>query len=335
MDGLKGRLRRDFRENKGVATPALIVVWLAAGGGMIAISLHMGLPAIDTYSGTVASVHSEPGDGLRVKLVGSPFDFFFSDTDYSQLPDVRAADNVAILAEADQFTVNDQNGAPVIGALAVESRRGTWTDSIFGDAVAPFTPSTWPLHEALRWLLFVLGSVSAAFGLASVFLWIRSRPAVASGIAPDSQRSVSSGSGIPAAVSAAHEAGDIEPRSIDRALAADQSAVAAGGRRAALVIGWMTLAVPTIVDLSLIAVGGSNACRPTPNPVTGWGFVVLLLVPITYAAGGITTLVLASGASNPGTFRKHARALGVIAIGLALVSVPVNFLAAISWALCF
>jgi len=36
-----GRLRRDYREGKGLAAPALIVVWLAAGGGMIAMSIHL------------------------------------------------------------------------------------------------------------------------------------------------------------------------------------------------------------------------------------------------------------------------------------------------------
>lgn len=221
LHGLSERFRRDFREGKGVAAPALIVVWLAAGGGMIAMSLHTGSPGIDIYSGTVASVHAEPGDGLRVKLRGSAFDFFFSDTSYSQLPDVRVADDVEILAEADQLGVNDQSGAPVISALAVESGRGTWTDSIFGDAVTPFTPATWPLHEAIRWLLFALGCVGAGLGLTSLFRWIPSRSALASGIVLGTEESETSGGATSAAVPQTPLASDIKFQPIDRVPSVD------------------------------------------------------------------------------------------------------------------
>jgi hypothetical protein len=305
---LTQRLRRDFRDGKGVGIPALIVVWLAAGAGMFAMSLYMGSAGIDAYSGTVASAQAASGDGLRVHLLGSRFDFFFSDISYPQFPDIRAGDEVEILAQ-NQFFVSDRSGSPVLTVVAAESSRGTWTDSIFGHVVAPFTPATWPLHEAIRWLLLGFGFGLAALGVASLSRWIGRRPASA-GIVVEGAIPQRSGRVTSEAVVLTHRRG--------------------------AVIGWLTVGVPAIVDLVVIAVGGSNACGPTPNPVGGWGLPVLVLVPIAFAAGGITTLVLASRerASSPGS-QTGLRALAVTAIALAVVSVPVNFIAFMSWVVCF
>ena len=140
------------------------------------MSLHMGIPEVDDFSGVVQTAHAESTDGLRVMLRGEDIDYFFSDITYSQLPDVRVGDQIQILAEAHQYVVNDQAGAPVLRALAVESTRGTWTDSIFGDEVAPFTPGTWVLHDVIRWGALTLGILAGAFGLLSLVWWIRSRP---------------------------------------------------------------------------------------------------------------------------------------------------------------
>jgi len=246
---------------------------------------------------------------LRVHLQGSRFDFFFSDISYPQLPDIRAGDEVEILAQ-NQFFVSDRSGAPVLSVVAAESSRGTWTDSIFGHGIAPFTPATWPLHEAIRWLLLGFGTGLAALGVASLSQWMGRRPA---------------------------SAGIVVERPMPRRSGGfNTEAVVVTHRRRAVTVGWLTVGIPAIVDLVVIAVGGSNACGPGPNPVGGWGFVVLALVPIAFAAGGITTLVLASRerASSPGS-QTGVRALAVIAIALAVISVPVNFLAFLSWVVCF
>jgi hypothetical protein len=333
--GLTRRLRGAFREGTGVATPALIIVWLAAGGGMVATSLYMGSARIDAYSGTVASAQANSGDGLRVHLVGSLFDFFFSDISYTRLPDIRVGDHVEILVQ-NEFIVNDQAGAPVLRVVAAESARGTWTDSIFGHVVAPFTPTTWPLHEAIRWLLLVAGIGFAALGVVSLLQWIPRRPA-SPGMVPE-RRVPESSSGAPsAAIPPASHRADDDRKLTDPVLAALEEVRGRAERRGAgITIGWLTLAIPAIVDLVVIFVGVGNACRPTPNPVGGWGAPVLVLVPIAFAAGGVATLVLSSRErALSGGSQTGPRALAVIAIALAVVSVPVNLVAFVSWALCF
>lgn len=124
-----------------------------------------------------------------------------------------------------------------------------------------------------------------------------------------------------------------EPKATGPAAMSQPAAGRDGGR--GLTTGWLIVAGVAIVDLAVIAVGGSHACGPTPNPVGGWGFLVLLLVPVGLAADGITSLVLASDARRSAGSRRGFRALGAIALALALVSVPVGFLAAMSWAMCF
>jgi hypothetical protein len=332
---LTRRLRRVFREGTGVAKPALIIVWLAAGGGMVATSLYMGSAGIDAYSGTVASAQATSGDGLRVHLLGSSFDFFFSDISYEQLPDIRVGDQVEILVQ-DQVSVNDKVGAPVLSVVAAESARGTWTDSIFGHVVAPFTPSTWPLHEAIRWLLLAFGVGLAAVGVASLLQWIPRRPA-SSGIVLERPVPESSSGAFSAAMSPAPKRPDKDSKLTNPVPAAPEEARAGAQRRGAgITIGWLTVAIPAIVDLMVIVVGGSNACGPRPNPVGGWGPVVLVLVPIAFAGAGVTTLVLASrDRALSGGSQSGPRALAVIAIALAVTSVPVNFMAFLSWVLCF
>jgi hypothetical protein len=131
----------------------------------------MGYPEIDRVSGVVETAQLASEDGLRVTLRGANVDYFFSATTYSPVPDVRVGDEIQILAKAPQYVVNDKSGAQVLDGLAVESRRGTWTDSIFGDAV-----STWFLHEGIRWVALGLGILAVLAGLVSLVRWIRSRP---------------------------------------------------------------------------------------------------------------------------------------------------------------
>lgn len=103
----------------------------------------------------------------------------------------------------------------------------------------------------------------------------------------------------------------------------------------AVTVGWVTLALPSVLDLFVIAIGGANACHQN-NPVTGWGFIVLVLVPIALVAGGVTTLVMASDqAKSQNVSPAAARSLGVIALVLAVIALPVNFFAAMSWVVCF
>lgn len=314
---LIGSFKRHFREGKGIVAPVLIAVWLPAAVASIGMSVHMAVPGISSYRGSVADLSRESGDGLRIFLRGSRYDFFFSDIDYSPLPDVKVGDDVQILAEDGGIRVDDKAGRPVIWGLALESRRGEWTDQVYGDEVTPFTPSWWPLHEAIQWLLVSFGLCSGVLGVASLLRWIPSRSSVLAA-APALATPLPGGE-----------------RSADAVAITAGPVSAARGLSRAAIAGLLTVSVPAALDLVVIVVGGANACHEN-NPVLGWGFIVLILAPIVLAAGGVTTLVLASHASRLyDTPPAAARSLGVIALVMAVIAVPVNFFAAASWVLCF
>ena len=61
----------------------------------------------------------------------------------------------------------------------------------------------------------------------------------------------------------------------------------------------------------------------------------LIIAPAAFGAGGIATLMLASQVNALGGSATSIRILGVVSLALALLSVPFNFFALISWSMCF
>jgi len=149
-----------------IVQPALLVVWIAAGFGLLGLSWHLGIQGIELQSEVVATVRDEPGAGLHLTLEASSRDFPFLKDFYDTPPDVRVGDRVAILTmEACGY------GFP----LAVQSQRGIWIDSIQGNLIQPFTPNTWWLHELFRWLSLSAGIIVSASGLVALARWIGKR----------------------------------------------------------------------------------------------------------------------------------------------------------------
>gem|GEM_PF-4486726 len=69
----------------------------------------------------------------------------------------------------------------------------------------------------------------------------------------------------------------------------------------------------------------------------GIGAVDILLIAITFGltAGGITTLVLASGSVAGSRQRVTARNLGIVAVVMAAVSLPINGFVVLLSGFCF
>jgi hypothetical protein len=61
----------------------------------------------------------------------------------------------------------------------------------------------------------------------------------------------------------------------------------------------------------------------------------LIVAPAAFAGGGVATLVLASRITALGGTAGGVRILGVTALVFALLSGLVNYLAFLSWSLCF
>lgn len=147
---------------------AVIVVLIGAGMSLLAFGWHLGIEGLESHSGVVRTVQREPVDphlfgDLHVVLDTSSHDYDFSDFNFEPLPDIRAGDQVVILtAQSCAY------GTPI----AAQSTRGLWVDDIDDDGMRPFTPQTWPGHEAIRWLALVLGAVVGMFGLWRLFRWI-------------------------------------------------------------------------------------------------------------------------------------------------------------------
>ena len=159
-------------KKKGAAWPVVIVASLAVGGVLLGLAWRLGFDGIEAHSGVVRSAELYPPApqessvrALHVGLDLSTRDYYFDDIFYDVLPDIRVGDRVVILAEE----------SPSCGrghALAVQSTRGTWIDSINGDKVKPFSPDTWPTHEMIRWLALIVGAIGALVDVAGLFRWI-------------------------------------------------------------------------------------------------------------------------------------------------------------------
>ncbi|HEX2714523.1 MAG TPA: hypothetical protein VHM88_20200, partial [Candidatus Acidoferrales bacterium] len=145
------RLIAGFSKGTGIASPALILVWFVLGAGLTWFHLHLSGAGVALASGTVTTVNSDPQFGTHISLDSSTLDFFFDSTDYPRLPDVRVGDHVDILTQAE----------PQGWAVAAQSSRGLWIDTIYGDEVAPFSPHTWFLHEILSWAALAVGIAAA------------------------------------------------------------------------------------------------------------------------------------------------------------------------------
>jgi hypothetical protein len=143
-------------------TLALVVGALAVGSVLLGFGGRLSLSGIEAHTGTVSSATTET-HGVTVTIDSSSRSYFFSDTFFEPLPNLRAGDRVVILTgDACAY------GTP----LAVQSARGEWIDWIGGDPVRPFTPYTWQERETLRWLLLSIGLMIELAALAGLALWI-------------------------------------------------------------------------------------------------------------------------------------------------------------------
>jgi hypothetical protein len=143
-------------------TLALIVGALAVGSVLLGYGWRLSLSGIESHTGTVSSATTE-SHGLSVTIDSSSRTYVFSDTFFEPLPNLRFGDRVVILTgEACNY------GTP----LAVQSARGQWIDSIYGDSVRPYAPYTWHDHETLRWLLLSVGVMIELVALVGLALWI-------------------------------------------------------------------------------------------------------------------------------------------------------------------
>ncbi len=162
------RIDRQLRSSPPLAvlrtatTLALVVGALAVGSVLLGSGWRLSLSSIESRTGTVSSATTET-HGVSVTIDSSSRAYFFSDTFFEPLPNLRVGDRVVILTgEACDY------GTP----LAVQSARGQWIDSIGGDAVRPYAPYTWREHETLRWLLLSLGLMIELVALVGLALWI-------------------------------------------------------------------------------------------------------------------------------------------------------------------
>jgi hypothetical protein len=143
-------------------TLAIVVVALAVGAALAVAGWRLSLYGIESHSGTVSTVTTEQGT-LSVTIDASPRVYTISDYAFEPVPLLRPGERVVILTgEACNY------GSP----LAVQSARGLWIDSIYGEAVRPYAPFNWGEHETLRWSLLSIGLVIELLSLLAMVLWI-------------------------------------------------------------------------------------------------------------------------------------------------------------------
>lgn len=144
------------------AALALLLGGLAVGAVIFGAGWRLSLNGIESHTGTVSSATAQTG-GLSITTDSSSRVYYFSPDSYEPLPVLRVGDRVVILTgEACDY------GTP----LAVQSTRGLWIESIYGDAVRPYTPYTWNDHETQRWLLLSVGTILELIALVGLALWI-------------------------------------------------------------------------------------------------------------------------------------------------------------------
>ncbi len=307
---MRARLLGDFKSGRGLASPSLIVVWLALGAGLIWLQWNMSFAGIESYSGNVKTVSTDPQFGTHVTIDSSSIDFFFDSLGFAQLPDIRVGDHIEMLTEP------LPQGYGIAEAVAVDSQRGAWVSTIYGRDIAGFTPQTWALHEVLRWSALALGVLIALFGAASLVRWI-----------PSTQARAQNGRGsaiAPASVSESPGAAtelDAQPPPLvhDTPVASAPPSVPSSDRADLGVwVGGVTVtALPFLEVVGVFSAFGSCA---------SYGFNDGLLIAITIAlfAGGISTLILAASSATGSPRRAVARRLGMVAVVMAVASVPVN-----------
>jgi hypothetical protein len=281
-----------FKNGRGFASPALILVWLALGVGLVWLGWYIGLSGITAYSGTVKTVSTDPQNGMHFGLDSSSLDFFFDSLGNSRLPDITAGDHVDILAIPQ----------PEGWSIAVDSPRGTWIDSTYGNEIAPFTPQTWTLHEALRWTALAFGILIALFGLASLLRWIPSRQQRTALTSADTDTSIGPAEALhePEFPIVQGSSPPSDPATLGTA------------------IGTLTVTVLPILEV-IAATVGLGSCSAYQFADT-----ILIGISVALAAGGITTLILSSRGAVDSPRRSTARRLGIVAIVMALASIPIN-----------
>jgi hypothetical protein len=302
------RLVTSFRKGAGLASPALIVVWLALGAGLLWLQWAMSSSEIVLYSGNVKAVSTDPQYGTHVAIDSSSLDFFFDANEFPQLPDIEVGDHVDILTQP------QSKGS----AVAVQSQRGTWIQS-YSQEVAPFTPQTWGVHEVLRWSALALGILAAVFGGASLVRWIPSAQIQAASSfqapAPDPD-AIEEPTDAAAKVEADPDA-NVSGESVEQASSSETASFSDRAATAVWIGGITVTALPILELIGVIS--GLGSC-------TGAGSADALLIAITIAltAGGVGTLILASTSQAGSPRRALARRLGIVAVVMAAVSVPVN-----------
>ena len=147
-----------------------IIVLLVAG----AIAVLLGLlwwgdassssgPTVRVFSGTVASVSSDPKFGMHVRLEQPvSADFSFENGEYPALPDVRVGDRVTIWAE----NSTSSQGIELWTGIKLQSSRGTWVDTIFG---GDLNPPVHPPFGLMAILASCLGAAMILLGLVGAY----------------------------------------------------------------------------------------------------------------------------------------------------------------------
>jgi hypothetical protein len=309
MRDMRDRLLTDFKRGTGLSSPTLILVWLGMGLGIMWWSWYTSLGGIESYSGNVRTVTADQFD-MYVTIDSSPFDFEISPFGFSPLPDIRVGDHVDIL------TSSSVQGAGYANAevAAIQSQRGTWIDSKSGGHdVAPYTPGTWPLHEAVRWAALVVGILVAGFGLASLVRWMKQpasgRQAVASGTAADGLDFVME----------ADRTGDVPSQSPSQA-STTESLPPADPSANGVVVG-----ILTVLGSSAVEVIGVMAEFSGCSGYQAFD-VMLALATVGLAVGGTATLVLAARGAQGSPQRAAARRWGIVGVVIAVISLPINVL---------
>jgi hypothetical protein len=140
------------------------LVLIAVGISLTAYGWRLGSNGIELHSGTVSAVQAASG-GSNLILDSYSRPIYFSSYDLALPPSVHTGDHVAVLT-ADSASCG--YGSP----MAIEVSGVTTRDPIYGGDVNGYTPDTWWLHEAIRWLSLIAGIGIAAAGFAGVLRWI-------------------------------------------------------------------------------------------------------------------------------------------------------------------
>jgi hypothetical protein len=287
-----------FKSGKGLASPALILVWLGVGVGATWIAWSLTMAGVEFSSGTVQAVRTDPKFGTHVSIDSSSTDFFMDSIEFPDLPDVRVGDRVELLTDRQ----------PDGWVIAVQSARGYWSAKYHGGHASLFTPGTWWLHDFIAWSLVTAGVVVALFGLVSLVRWIsstqqQSSPAIA-----------------------ATQAELLQPQVVARALPPEpgltipKSAPLRFNRASvAVVIGVVCVTIAPLLEVVGVSAGlgsCSNVGATTP---------LLIAITTGVLCGGVAVLVLAATTAKEIVRRATARRLGVVALLIGGITVPVNF----------